>query len=259
MRRVAILLMLLAAASGCRKKTAPQFYELESTYSILVAREGDDAFAEPEMDRVLAGLEQIPADTVEGPKAASLVATIKAERDRAAREAKAREAALAAATAVPTSVPTAPSLFPKEKPADTPPAEAPDAGAPARPWGGMTTAELKQHFGACFVPGPNKTLPGQPEGTSMQVKDDPKCRASLGSVDPNSTTFYVFVKDALVGQVTETRRAPEAAPSKTPSAAEAADAGPTTMMIIPGAPLPPGYSGLPGAPQGAPPPAPLPE
>jgi hypothetical protein len=253
MRRVAILLMVLAAAaSGCRKKSAPQFYELQSTYTILSDRHGDDAYAMPEMDQVLAALEQIPADTVEGPKAATLVSKIKSERERLAREAKEREAAMAAAATPPTTMPTAPSLFPRE-PAPKP--EAVDAGGPTKPWGGMKVADLQKWFGSCFEQGPNKTLPGQPEGTTQQVKDDPKCRAAFGSTDPASTTFYVFVKDALVGQTTETRKVTETVkPSPPRPAGDAGTTGP--FLVIPGAPAPEGYNGIPGAPQGAPPPAP---
>jgi hypothetical protein len=252
MRRVAILLLLLAAASGCRKKSAPQFYDLQSSYTILVDRSGDDAYAMPEMDVVLSGLEAIPADALEGPQASGLVAKIKAERERIAREAKAAQAALAAAGTPPAAVPSTPSLFPPP-PANPQPAEGVDAGAPTRPWAGMKVADLQKWFGGCFQAGPNKTLPGQPEGTTQQVKDDPKCRATFGSTDPASTTFYVFVKDALVGQTTETRTVTETKPPP-PKPPVYEDAG--TYMVIPGAPAPAGYQGIPGMPQGTPPPPP---
>lgn len=235
MRRVAILLLVLAAGTGCRKKTAPEFYGLESTYSIMVARDGDEAYATETMDQVLAGLEQIPANTVEGPKAAELAATIKRERARIAQEEKDREAALAAAEAPPEGPGPGPSLFP---PLDQPatPSGPVDAGGPQAPWGGMSSGDFSRLFGACFDAGPNKTLPGQPEGTTFVLKDDPKCRVQFKLVDPAASLYFVFVKDALIGQTTEKKTTTETVKPAPPPPSEPEDAG--VFLLIPGAPVP---------------------
>ncbi|MEW5740455.1 MAG: hypothetical protein AB1938_16125 [Myxococcota bacterium] len=258
MRRLAILVLAVAAAlSGCRKKTAPEFYELESSYSIMVARDGDDAYASEEMDRVLEGLKKIPADAVEGPRASSLVTTITTERARVAREAQEREAALAAAEQPSQAPPSGPSLFePIKAPAPAAGADGQDAGAiPTRPWGGMTEAELQKHFGSCFTAGPPKTIPGHPEGSSFRVNDDAACRQKFGSTDPNTSTFLVFVKDALIGQTTEQKTVIPGKPPP-PGPPVYVDAG--SFLAIPGAPVPEGYPVVPGAPPGAPQPPPPP-
>lgn len=236
MRRVAILLLVLAAGTGCRKKTAPEFYGFESTYSIMVARDGDEAYATETMDQVLAGLEQIPADTVEGPKAAELAATIKRERARIAQEDKDREAALAAAEAPTPGPGPGPSLFPPPEPEEAPGAAAADAGGPQAPWGGMSSAEFTRLFGACFDAGPRKTLPGQPEGTTFVLKDEPKCRAQFKVADPSASLSFVFVKDALIGQTTEKKTTTETVKPAPPPPPEPEDAG--VYLLIPGAPVP---------------------
>ncbi|GMU62557.1 MAG: hypothetical protein AMXMBFR34_43200 [Myxococcaceae bacterium] len=233
MRRVALLLALALLASGCRKKSAPEFYDLESSYSVMVASDGDDAYGTAEMDRVLAALQAIPPDTIEGPKAAALVTTIQAERNRIAQEVAEREKALAAVDRPPDPMPPGPSLFPPPK--DEADGGEVDAGL-RKPWGGMTIAEFQQLYGACFVAGPKKTLPGQGEGTSFVVKDEPKCRAAFGVTDPSVDTFYVFVKDGLVAQTNE-RKPVEAPPEKKqPEPPPVEDAG--QYLFIPGAPLP---------------------
>lgn len=251
MRHVAILLMGLLAVSGCRKKTAPEYYELESSYSIMVARDGDDAYVSEEMGQVLAKLKQISPDTVEGPRAAGLVAKIEGERERVEREAKAAEEALAAAGR-PAEPPSGPSFSPTPTgPGDAPPAAA-DAGAAdagrRKPWGGMSVAEFQRMYGDCFEAGADKALPGQAPGTAMKVKDDAACRAEFGSSDPDTSIFYVFGKDGLAGQLSEKRTVKETVtqtPAPTP-----ADAGSSTFLLVPGAPLPEGLQ-----PPPAPPPA----
>ncbi|MEW6430982.1 MAG: hypothetical protein AB1730_05680 [Myxococcota bacterium] len=254
MRRVAILLMGLLVVSGCRKKTAPEFYQLESSYSILVARDGDDAYVSDEMAQVLEGLKQISPDAVEGPKAAALVAKIQSERDRVEREAKAAEAALAAAGRPPESPPATSFSATPTGLGDAPPAGA-DTGAAdvadaarRKPWGGMSVAEFQRMYGDCFEAGSDKALPGQAPGTAMKVKDDAACRAEFGSSDPDTSVFYVFGKDGLAGQLSEKRTVKETVTQK--PAPTPVDAGPSTFLLIPGAPLPEGLQAPP-----APPPA----
>lgn len=242
MRRVAILLLGLLAVSGCRKKSAPEFYALESNYSILVARDGDDAYASEDMDTVLTGLKAINPEAVEGPKAAELAAKIEAERQRVAREAKAAADALAAAGRPADFPPGAStSLFPPEPktPEDAPPAAAAVDAGRRKPYGGMPLADFQKLYGDCFDTGPAMTLPNQPEGTSMVLRDDAACRAEFGAADPDTKTYFVFVKDALVGQRSEKRTVKEIIKEPAPAApapAAAADAG--QYLLIPGAPLP---------------------
>lgn len=245
MRRLAILLLGLLAVSGCRKKMAPEFYELESNYSIMVARDGDDAYASPDMDAVLAGLQKIPADTVEGPKAAALVATITAEKARVAREAKEAADALAAAARPPEPPAPGPSLFPPPPSEPTPAVDA-GPGAPPKPYQGMPMEEFQKYYGECFEAGPAKTIPGNPEGVSLRVKDSRTCRAQYNAVDPRTSVFAVFVNGRFVGQLTE--NAPVVTEKKGPPLV-AVDAGSKAFLLVPGAPLPPELGGPPAPPE----------
>ena len=86
MRAAAVALSLCLLLSGCRKKTAPEFYRLDGDYSVLVSREGDDAYGTPELTAIIAGLQAIPSDAVERPRAEALLAKIDAEAQRVKKE-----------------------------------------------------------------------------------------------------------------------------------------------------------------------------
>lgn len=241
MRLFTVLMLGLLAASGCRKKSAPEFYALESDYTILVDREGDDAYLDDGMATVLAGLKAIPTDAEEGPRAATLIATIEREQKRVEDEAEARDAALAAA-ARPAPMPPGSDFGaptgPSAGSADDETAEAgpaADAG-PARPVAGMSQADFQRLFGACFTPGPPKALPGQAEGATMQLRDDDACRKQYGVPDADTKLYFVFVDDGLAGQRSERQTRTETVAPKPPEPPKPVDAG--VYLLVPGAPLP---------------------
>jgi hypothetical protein len=103
MRFLLIGVVLVASLSGCRKKSNPAFYQLESEQSVLLARDGDDAFASPELAAVLTKLEAFPEDALEKPRAEALVVKLKAgqARVKAERAPKPRPAAVGAAATGP--------------------------------------------------------------------------------------------------------------------------------------------------------------
>ena len=90
--RLVLLCVLATLVSGCRKKSSPEFYELESAQAILIAHEGDDALATPEMADVIARLEAIPASAIEKPRAVALASKLTADKARVTAE-QARAAA----------------------------------------------------------------------------------------------------------------------------------------------------------------------
>lgn len=239
-----VSLAALVALTGCRKKSAPEYYGWESNHSILVSRDGDEAYSSADMDAVVAGLQAIPADTVEGPKAAALLAKIAAERARI--QAEAQEAAAPAAKEwVPPTI-----VASEVKP---PTGEAPsvrDAGPPAAPWAGMSTAELIKYFGSCMKAGDKVTVPGLGEAETYVVQKTGDCEKKYGSNQPDTDTLFLFVKDRLTGQRTQTKTTTIIDAGAYPSIIDAGIVGGAPAPLLPGMPTPPGYTGVPGAPQG---------
>lgn len=237
--RVALVCLLLAT-SGCRRKSAPEFYQLEKTYSVLVAREGDDAYATAEMAAVVEGLKALPQDALERPRADSLLASILKE--------SARVAELHAPATKPSSLPTAPAPEPMAQPTPQPaPAEEKkevDAGAPAdEPKAGMSEALFLERFGSCFSAGPPLELPKEGAASAHIVKDNPECQKRFGAA--GVVTSYVFVKGSLWGKGTDSTATTSSVVSAPDAAVRAppkpVDAGPP-VFVIPGAPMPEGYT-----------------
>lgn len=248
MARILLLVLSVFLASGCRKRSAPEFYALESTHSILVAREGDDAYADDneEMNRVAEGLKRISPDAIEATRAHDLLELIAKERRRIAKEASEQAAALASASETQELSPLGGMLEGSGESPVPNEAAASDAGPekPKRPIPGMSEKDFMAAFSSCFSQGPPKRLPGQPEGKSLQVIDSESCRKQFGSMQPEASTFYLFVDDKWSGTVTETKQVVPPAPAE--RTVSIVDAG--TVLLVPGMPAPEGYSGIPGAP-----------
>jgi hypothetical protein len=232
---VTVLLCATLAFTGCRKKSALEFYKLESTYSVMTARDGEEAYEDPAMDEVVAGLKAIGEDTVEGPKAVALLAKIAAERARLAQEKAAAEAELAAAQAAAKR--TLPSLIETQKDPTTPPAIAPtpsavDAG-PTRPYQGMTRAEFDKAFSACTESAGEIDVPGQGPMQGAAVQDRYSCRQQFSV--PEGTRYVFLFKDGKL-KVERTEQLP--APVAPPKPAQPVDAGPPAVFYLPGMPVP---------------------
>jgi hypothetical protein len=191
---VILVVLVVGGSFGCRKKTAPQYYDLESRYSVAITRDGDDAYSSAEMDGIVAGLSAIAPDTVEGPKAVTVL-----ERIAAARARLAQEKAEAARAIQPTVAPT----FDRDpSPTPTaPPAAAPDAGDPAEPTGGMGIEDFRRIFGLCMTDVGPLDSPGTTEKAhGFTNQDSVICRTRL-HLDENSKATYVFTG----GRLTERR------------------------------------------------------
>ncbi len=239
MRFALVLVCVLTSLAGCRKKTAPEFFKLESQQSVLIAREGDDAYVSAEMDSIIGGLEAIPGDAREKPRAVDLVQRLSAEKARVAAERVPRP---------PPPPPADPFAGREPAPVAVDPAEpapagedVPDAG-PSEPFTGMDEATFKRFFGTCFSPGPKTEIAKGTPATTQVLASNPDCQKRFGT--PGGTTTYVFVDGGVAGKMVETYvvvdagfrevTRPAAPPPPPP------DAGPP-ILTIPGAPLPEGY------------------
>ena len=183
MRFLLLLLCVLQGLlmSSCRKKTSPEFYKLEAAHSILVAREGDDAFVSDEMTVILSGLQAIPEDALERPRATALAAQISAERSRVAAE----------KIKPPPPAPVDPfagrpsALEPvKVEPTTAGTEEQSDAGAPGeeatQPWSGMAEKLFVARFGTCFGAPVPATLPDGKPATSYMLTSKADCQKQHG-------------------------------------------------------------------------------
>jgi hypothetical protein len=202
--RVGALVVLAALVlSGCRKKSAPQFYQLESNVTILADRDGDDAWSGDEMSTALAALKAIDPEAVEGPKAQALITKIEGERQRVAREKAEAEAVVAKVVPRPTV-----RLFDEPKGtggASGASVATPDASVPDRPWGGMSVADFQKHFGRCMTNEGEQAVVGLGQATVFSVKgDDAACRKLYGLPDDGSVRqTFAFRNDQLANQRTE--------------------------------------------------------
>jgi hypothetical protein len=200
MRLQTLLVVCLLGLGACRKKTAPEYYQLESNVSILSTRDGDDAWGSDEMEQTLAALKKVDPEALEGPKARALISQIETERARVAREAAAAEAA----RAVPS--PPAERFTETKTNAQPVPSEPLDAGKPERPYLGMSQGEFKSLFGACMQLDGELPVPGLGTTTAWSVRNtDSACRKKYGLVDETVRHFYLFQNNQLSAERTEQR------------------------------------------------------
>ncbi|MCU0695080.1 MAG: hypothetical protein MUC96_00975 [Myxococcaceae bacterium] len=248
--------VLLLATSGCRKKSYKAFYEAERAYQVMVAREGEDAYFQPELEQVLTVLRAVPAGAPEEPKAQALLATIEQERARitAERNQAEAEARTAQAAAPPTRTDFG-TTAPTEGAA---PAIDPAAAGPGTPQPGMDEAEFKRQFGVC-VTGPEVIELPTGKHPAYTGADDERCRKRLGTSAP---TKFFFVNNKLAGRaISQVNAEAAAAADKARKEAEAAQANAKKedFLFVPGAPLPkvlaekmppPNTGAMPAAPTG---------
>lgn len=220
---VAVVLLLVGLGlSGCRKKTAHEFYSLESRATILVARDGDDGLLSDEMTEIIAALKAISPDAVEGPKAQELWSKMESDRRLLMRERAAAAAALAGSAAQAPAPPPMEVTRPPEPKAEVP--EALDAGRPGRPWANMTLAEFQDHFGTCMDGAGEKDIPGRGRMQAWEVIRTPTCTIKYGIPNEDTHHLFLFQNGRLAGERTEKRtltiidagRAPALAQPDTP-------------------------------------------
>ena len=239
MRFLSLLCVVLAlsAFSGCRKKTSPEFYKLEADQSILIARDGDDAYGSPELARIITALQALPDNVVEKERATALATKLSAE---VARVAAARPVADA-----PKPPPTDPYAGRLQGVGSAPqaieaPAEEVDAGPPTEPWTGMDEKTFASVFGKCFAKGPPAQWRNTP-ATTQVLNASADCQKAMGTT--GGVTSYLFVDGGVVGKMVETTVVRDGGVSveetvRPPAAPP--DAG-EPILTIPGAPLPEGF------------------
>lgn len=228
MRGVFLPCLALMIASGCQKQSAPEFYKLESQATILIDGEGDDAWLSAQMEELAAGLQKIPPDAIEGPRAAALLARINAERGRLlALRAKPREV-----SAVGSPSPSFPS--PAAAVASAEPAEPIDAGPASEPMPtpGMPEVDFVKLFGACFTKGAPLTLQGK-QATSQVVTNSTSCVKRFGGGE--GQVSYLFADGKFAGTRTTVRQTTQLPPLP-PKPVEPVDAG-EPRLFYPGQPL----------------------
>lgn len=243
MRAALITCLLLSLTlSGCKKKSSAEFYRLESEHSVLLTREGDEAYASDEMDVVLAGLRAIPEDTLEKPRADALVATITTE------QARVKAARPTAAVNAPDDVNARFEAIKAARVVETIQANEADAGAqdagPVEPTKGMSEADFLKAFGVCFTRGEPFALADGGTATTQLVRDDAKCQAQHGT--PGATTRWLFVSGGLFAKLVETSSAKSSTSTTvidagTPKPPPAPQPEPEPALAIPGAPVAPRY------------------
>ena len=235
--------------SGCRKKTSPEFYKLESAQSVLVARDGDDAWVSPEMATILEGVQAIPEDTLEKPRATALAAKISAEQARVTAERvkpprpppvdpfAGRVPSIVAGAREPVAAPPEPESAGE------------DAGAqPSVPWPGMDEKVFVARFGECFAQGPNATLPDGQPANAYVLKENADCQKRYGA--PNVAVSYLFTARGLWGKAVESTRLIDGGTIQLPVPPQPKPPEPPPPIITtPGAPLPDGYEKTPITPE----------
>lgn len=204
--RAVLVVAALLALSSC-KRTYEPYYALEAAQSLLISRDGDDAYVSDEMDELIAGLRSVPNNAREKEKADALVKTLLAEQQRVRTERlpppeppKTEDplAALLRASA-------AESAREEQAAQATPPPVVPqvvDAGPPKAPFPGMDEAAFVSLFGGCFTPGPAAASSDGGAGTSQVVRDTPECRARFGA--GTGRTTFLFGSNGLWATRTET-------------------------------------------------------
>lgn len=241
MRVLLLLCVSMVLLTGCRKKSSPEFFKLEADQSILVSRDGDEAWVSAEMNTILAGLQAIPEDALEKPRATALVQKITAEQARVESE-RVKIPPKAAPQPNPfAATPTEPTPPPPEEPEETPPAaDQPDAGEPTQPWSGMEEKVFVARFGRCFAAPTKATLPDGRSATSYALNASPDCQKQHGV--PSAVISFLFTDKGLWGKATETTQIRDAGTILLPPPpAPPVPPAPPPIITTPGAPLPEGY------------------
>ena len=234
MRLTVLLCVLMCLFSGCRKKSSPEFFKLDSDQSILVARDGDDAYVSDEMTAILTGLDAVGPDTLEKPRAEALAAKLRAEQHRVTVE--------RTPVARPPEVdPWAGRKSQLEPAAEPPPAVAEqiaDAGE-GEPLAGMPEAEFLSRWGKCFARGPAEVLTDGGAASAQVLADSAACQKRHGT--PGAATTFLFTSAGFWGKRLTRVVVVDAGPPPTPVAAVDAGEAPPPVRLLPGAPMPEGY------------------
>jgi hypothetical protein len=190
---------VLLATAGCRRspEPSPEFAEAHRRYVALLEQRGEEAYADPGMEQVLAGLARVPEASADATAARELRARIDSERKRlAARETDVSEALEFAEEEGGEESGEAAG---EEAEASEPPEEE-DAGV-AQPEVGMTRGELVSRFGQCFALGQKAFVLDAGMREVWQRRDKPECREAF----PGFDTTVLIVEGSRVTAFGEVR------------------------------------------------------
>jgi len=167
----ALVLTSALLAVGCRKKQLPSdsYTQAHELFTKLYATSLDDAYADPQMARVEALLQQVAEDSSDYPAASALSRRIREGRKHLQEADAARRAAAAQAIASGPYERMGPI-----KRAPDPVAEA-DAGS-NQPSPHMALAEFTNRFSGCFQRSDPINLVGKGMVDSWELKDIANCR-----------------------------------------------------------------------------------
>ncbi len=192
-RSLLLSFALLTLSSGCRKPLpSPDYAEASNRYSTLLAVHGDDAFARPEMDALVAQLGRVPEKSRDFAAAQALTAKIAAERARVAANNK-----------VDPARPAAPVVFPAfntPPPVEQRPAlevAAPDAAANELRQGADFSA-LQVKFPGCMTSRGQVTMFGPDGGTTetegFELNESLSCKSRLPTFTPSNVLLIASGK-----------------------------------------------------------------
>ncbi len=237
----AVATVCVVAVLGCRKPSGKAFYEFNTQYELLVARDGDAAYAQPDMDSIVQGLSSVPEGAAERGAAQAVLQKITAARQRIAAEEEAAKQVVERSRA--DTTPTMPSYFENRgAPVPPPPAAlrpAGDAGVKIPTLdGNLDEKALALHFAGCFDPGVAGPLPQDDRrGVGYTIRGSADCRRRMGLSATGEVVLF-FVDGHLAKQLTRSQ-VPPAVPE--PRIIQVlVDAGPLPepRMTFPGAPRP---------------------
>lgn len=245
------LLLFAISLVGCTKKSSREYFEAQGQHDSLTAREGDEAYLTPEMDAVAAKLSAVPANAIEYARAQELLVKVRAENTRMRAEQAALERDLLAAQEASARQPDLKAMLQQNQQVPTEPGPLPiavvlDAGSagPGYPVNGMTQTEFSRAFGACVQAETTFDRGGGQKAVALPVVDSEACQRKL-RVPPG--TLMLFVDGKLLGSATPSEAAKKAAAAANVAyeAAKAA-AAQAPVIVLPGSPIPAGYTGVPG-------------
>ncbi len=193
-------------ALSCRKTSSKAFYEAQSQYEIVAAREGEEAYLSGQLEPIVAKLNSVETGAQEYASAQALVQKIAAETARLKAEQLARNAVEPAAAAGdrPSSGFASGSAKPEvPEPADATPAR--DAGSPFDngPQGNMSAEAFAAQYKSCVkristgaLAASTKSATGRGQRETFEVVASAECKKKLRA-DDDGVTQFEFVDNEL--------------------------------------------------------------
>jgi hypothetical protein len=194
MRQALYLFTLAFAFVACRKTSSPAFYEAQSKYEVLSAKEGDDVYLSGALTSVVDTLNQVNSSTLEYERATALIQKIERETARVKAE---RAAAQAEPEAPKAAVPAVPRVTATEPVAQADAVEAVDAGMKEtpEPERDMTPQAFAARYQGC-VRSVSTAEERAAKKERFEVTSSPECQKRL-KADPDGVTQFEFAEGKL--------------------------------------------------------------